>query len=193
MSSNPEFQGATPVPVDRSERRPVTMRGYAILNDGTHHPITLLDLSYEGCGIETQALLQPAQQIKLSVLQRGAIDAVVRWVKGGKAGLAFIPPEPEARKHWPRQSERVATAAEVVMRRLGKTNYRVTVEDLSPHGCKLQLVERPAVGEQVLVKFDGLEVLESAVCWVDGFMAGLKFERPMHPAVFDLLVERLNA
>jgi hypothetical protein len=45
----------------------------------------------------------------------------------------------------------------------------------------------------VLVKFDGLEALEAEVCWVEEFTAGLRFEKPMHPAVFDLLVERLNA
>ena len=35
-------------------------------------------------------------------------------------------------------------------------------------------------------------MLEANVCWVDGFTAGLSFEKPMHPAVFELLVERLT-
>jgi hypothetical protein len=30
------------------------------------------------------------------------------------------------------------------------------------------------------------------VCWIDGFTAGLHYVRPMHPAVFELLVERLK-
>jgi hypothetical protein len=34
--------------------------------------------------------------------------------------------------------------------------------------------------------------MEAEVCWVDGFVAGLKFIKPMHPAVFDLLIERLS-
>jgi len=85
----------------------------------------------------------------------------------------------------------IALAAEVCLRRIGKSTFRVTMTDVSPEGCKVQLVERPAKDERVLVKFEGLEVLEAAVCWVDGFTAGLSFEKPMHPAVFDLLIERL--
>ena len=193
IASGPMCPEESNVSVDRSERRAVTMRGYVIIEDGTHHQIQLLDLSYEGCGVETDAPLQPGQQLKLSVLQRGAVDAEVRWIRDGKAGLAFISPEAEARKFWERKAERVAIAsAEVTMRRLGQANYRLSVNDLSAHGCKLELVERPAVGERVSIKFDGLETLDAEVCWVDGFTAGLRFDRPMHPAVFELLVERLK-
>ena len=147
--------------------------------DGSTHEIYLLDLSYEGCGIETAGPLAPGQALKLSVLNRGAIDAVVRWVQGGKAGLAFTPAEPEAKKHWPRRSDRVSLTGDVTLRRIGKSSFRVTVNDASPEGCKVELVERPCVDERVLVKFDGLEPLESEVCWVEGFTAGLKYERAM--------------
>ena len=182
------------VPVDRSERRVVAMRGYVILADGTHHEIKLLDLSYEGCGVEVAAHLSVGDHVNLSVLQRGGIDAEVRWVRDGKAGLVFVTrTEPEQRKFAERKSDRITTAAEVTMRRLGSANYKLTVNDLSPHGCKLELVERPAVSERVLIKFEGLETLDAEVCWVDGFTAGLRFDRPMHPAVFELLVERLKA
>jgi hypothetical protein len=34
--------------------------------------------------------------------------------------------------------------------------------------------------------------MEARVRWVDNYVAGLKFERPMHPAVFDLLLQRLD-
>jgi hypothetical protein len=180
-------------PADRLDRRPVRMRGHVILGDGSHHQIHLLDLSYEGCGIETSAELEPGQALKLSVLQRGALDAVVRWTRGDKAGLAFVPDAAEAKKQWPRRSKRVAMSADVTLRRLGHANFRVTVTDASPEGCKIELVERPAEGESVLVKFEGLEGLEAQVCWIEGFTAGLKYARPIHPAVFDLLVERLGA
>ena len=42
------------------------------------------------------------------------------------------------------------------------------------------------------VKLPGLETMEARVCWVDNFVAGLKFARPMHPAVFDLLLQRMG-
>lgn len=191
MASSPEFQDGSPVPVDRSERRPVALRGYVIAADGTHHEIRLADLSYEGCGIESSVQLTPGDTVKLSVLRLGGIEAEVRWYQDGKAGLVFSPLAAEAEKHWPRRSERLSLAADVSLRRIGKSTFRVTVTDASPDGCKVELVERPAEGELVLVKFEGLEPLESEVCWIDGFTAGLRFKRSMHPAVFDLLVARL--
>ena len=91
-----------------------------------------------------------------------------------------------------RRSERTALIAEVALRRAGKLNFRVRVFDVSRLGCRLEFVERPALEERVWVKFDGLEALEAQVCWVDGFNAGLAFNAPIHPAVFDQLLARLR-
>jgi len=191
-AGGPAVSNDSSEPAERPERRHVSMHGHALLPDGSTHSIQLLDLSYEGCAIATTLALAPGDAIKLSVLRRGAIDAEVRWCAGGKAGLAFSPLGAEAKQHWPRRSDRVSLAADVTLRRRGKTGFRVTVTDISPEGCKVALVERPCVDEHVLIKFDGIEALDSQVCWVEGFTAGLKFERPMHPAVFDLMVARLR-
>ena len=103
------------------------------------------------------------------------------------------PPEPPPLPNLSeRRSERVALSAEVALRRSGKTNYRVRVFDISPLGCQIEFVERPAIEEVVWVKFDGLEALEAQVCWVNGFKAGVAFTAPIHPAVFDQLVARLS-
>lgn len=179
-------------PVDRRERRQVSLRALAIREDGSTAEILLLDLSYEGCGIETSVDLRVGEAIKLSVLRRGVIDAHVRWYEKGRAGLTFEPEKDAAKKHWPRQNERISLAADVSLRRLGQNSYRVRVNDLSPNGCKVDLVEQPRISEHMLLKFEGLEVLDSEVCWVEGYVAGLRFEKPMHPAVFDLLLQRLR-
>jgi hypothetical protein len=179
-------------PVDRRERRQVSLRALAIREDGSSAEILLLDLSYEGCGIETSADLRAGEAIKLSVLRRGVIDAHVRWCEKGRAGLTFEPEKDEPKKHWPRQNERISLAADVSLRRLGQNSYRVRVTDLSPRGCKVDLVEQPRITEHMLLKFEGLEVLDAEVCWVDGYVAGLRFEKPIHPAVFDLLLQRLR-
>ena len=179
-------------PVDRRERRPVSLRGFALREDGSTAEILLLDLSYEGCGIETSLDLALGESLKLSVLRRGAIEAKVRWCNGGKAGLVFEAEEPAEKQHWPRRFERTVLTAEVSMRRLGKHTFRVQVFDVSPDGCKLELIDKPRVDEHVLVKFDGLEVLEAEVCWIEGNQAGLRFEKAIHPAVFDLLLQRIS-
>ena len=182
----------TTAPMHRRERRPTSMTGFAMLEGNESHEILVLDLSYEGCGIQTPVELRPGQKLKLSVLRRGAIDAEVRWCSGGKAGLVFAEEAAPAEEHRARIAERVTLTAEVRMRRLGKANYRVAVLDASPQGCRVELVEQPSTGEHVLVKFDGLEVLGSEVCWVEQRCAGLRFEKPIHPAVFELMIKRLR-
>ena len=87
-----------------------------------------------------------------------------------------------------RRSERFALTAEVSLRRSGKLNFRVRVFDASPLGCRIEFVERPSLEERVWIKFDGLEAIEAQVCWVDGFIAGVAFEVPIHAAVFERLL-----
>lgn len=189
---NPAAMKIDPQPVERRERRPVTLRALAIRADGSTVEIYLLDLSYEGCGIETPVPLEVGEAVKLSVLQRGAIDAHVCWYNDGRAGLVFEPDEAGRKKVHPRHSERILLSADVSLRRLGQNSYRVKVTDVSAEGCKVDLVERPRIGEHMLLKFDGLEVLDAEVCWVNAYIAGLRFEKPIHPAVFDLLLQRLR-
>jgi len=177
--------------VDRQERRPVRLRAYIAQAGGLTTDILILDLSYDGCGIDTAVELEPGEPIKLSVVGRGAIAAHVRWYQNGKAGLVFEP-EKAPRQHWPRRSERVSLSAEVLLRRPGQSPYHIRVTDLSPEGCKVDLIQRPSEGEHMLLKFEGLEALEAEVCWVEGFCAGLEFDKPIHPAVFDLLLDRLK-
>jgi len=180
-------------PIDRRERRPVSLSAFVVREGGSTIEALILDLSYDGCGIETPAQFRPDEAVKLSVLRRGAIESRVRWCRSGRAGLIFEPEQPNEKKHWPRRSERIATSAEVSLRRLGQSGRRVRVTDLSPEGCKVRLPHQPRVGEHLLIKFEGLELLESEVCWAEGFDAGLRFERPFHPAVFALVAERLKA
>jgi hypothetical protein len=91
----------------------------------------------------------------------------------------------------PRKSVRVGLTAEVTLRRVGKSNYRVRVFDASPDGCKLEFIERPDLGEFLWVKFEGIELLQARVCWTEGFTAGVEFQKPIHPAVFESLVTKL--
>lgn len=193
MNAEPASSDSPPDRAQRAERRPVELDGYALLEDGTTTDVTLLDLSYDGCRIRPASDLSPGQRMRLSVSGRGAIDAEVRWSKAGIVGIAFATPEAtETRQHQPRKNERITLAAEVSLRRSSHGTYRARVFDASPEGCKVEFVERPREKDRVWVKFDGLDGLEAEVCWVEGFCAGLRFPRPIHSAVFDLLVTRLR-
>jgi hypothetical protein len=63
----------------------------------------------------------------------------------------------------------------------------VRVYDASPSGCRIEFVERPAVGERVWVKFDSLVAVEGYVRWIEGHVGGVEFERPLYDAVFQKL------
>jgi hypothetical protein len=67
------------------------------------------------------------------------------------------------------------------------------LHDLTVAGCKVEFVERPRPGDVFWVKWDGLEAIEATVAWVEGFCGGLKFARPLYPAVFETLVSRLKS
>lgn len=95
------------------------------------------------------------------------------------------PPSPQRRAH-----NRIRVAGQVLVRRAGGNSYRVEIFDISESGCKIETVDRPVVGENLWVRFAGLEAIQATVSWIAPPLAGLQFERPIHPAVFDALKAR---
>ena len=180
-------------PVERDKRRAVSLRGHAVLPGGAIVEVMVEDLSYDGCKIRTATPLKPGETIRLGVLERGMIEAQVRWSSNGSAGLVFDPEvdDPDEQRQ-ERQTERVPLLADVTMRRLGKISYRVRVFDASTHGCNIEFIERPAINELVRIKIDGLQPLDARTCWIENHRAGFQFDRPIHPAVFDLLVSQMQ-
>ena len=186
LGSNPIAQ-LSEAPIGRRERRAVTVYGFAVRQDGSTASVSLTDLSNGGCGLETTASLKPGERIELSIPPHGTIVGSVRWCANGRAGVTFESTL-AAPKRISRRSERWSLAAEVTLRRTGRASFRVTVLDISSYGCRLDVVDRPEVNERVWVKFGGLDAIESTVCWVDGFKIGIEYANPMHPAVFDQLL-----
>ena len=175
----------------RRDRKSVQMRAYAVRADNQIIDVRVRDLCYEGCSLETETPLVPGEKITLSVLGRGAIKASVKWYKHRLAGIQFAIP-PASRKHRPRDDARISLSAGVMLRRSARPAFNVEVFEASRSGCSCEFIERPAIGERLWIKFDGLEALEASVCWVEGARQGLKFATPMHPAVFELVITRLG-
>ena len=92
-----------------------------------------------------------------------------------------------------RGAHRLSFDAEVGIRRPGARAFRVRVFDACAEGCKVEFVERPAIDERVWIKFDGLEALQATVRWLAGHKGGVKFDRPLHAAVFERLAEASRA
>ena len=176
---------------ERAARRPVEFPAHLVLGDGKMLDVRVLDLSYDGCQIDAPQALFEGDAVQLSVEGRGVIEAKVRWCNDGRAGLKFADEE-EARKPVARSGKRRTAGMEAQLRRIGRLAYWVELRDLSPEGCMIDLVERPAMDEVMQVRLPGLETLQARVRWIDNYVAGLKFERPIHPAVFELLLRRMG-
>jgi len=189
-----KFAEAGAPPIQRRERRPTSLSAYATRKDGSVVEMTVVDLSCDGCGVLCPSKLDTGETLNLAVLRRGTARAVVRWYEGGRAGLSFteegavLSPALEPRCH-----ERIAVDGEVSLRRAGKTQFRVHIYDICPDGCKAEFVDRPELGEQLWIKFDAMDTLEANVRWIAGAKAGMRFSRPLHAAVFDMLIARLGA
>ncbi len=190
-SDDEQSQQRAGVAAQRDERRPVEIKGYIIRANKAIVDVKLLDLSYDGCAIAAQVPLTPGEKVKLSALGRGATAATVRWYKDRKAGLLFQS-EPVSRQRWPRKAERLELRVEASLRRFGRPSYRVTTFDVTRYGCKTEFIERPTIYEHVWIKFAGLESIEAIVCWVEKSNLGLMYKNPIHPAVFDMLFDRLK-
>ena len=184
---------AGPRTVGRQPRRAVPLKGFAVFEDGTTFSLSVLDIAYEGCRVETPVVLLPGLKLRISVLGlAGTVAAAVCWYKDGHAGLQFDPNEDPATSQRPRDYERVELEAEVAFRRSGQQNCHVRMFDLSPAGCKVEFVERPKADELLWIKFAGLEAIEAKLAWVDGFHGGLQFVRPIYPPVFEMLLAKLQ-
>jgi hypothetical protein len=92
-----------------------------------------------------------------------------------------------------RTSRRIRVTGEISVRKAGCFNFQVPALDISTHGCRIEFVEAVDAGERVIVRLPALEPLGADVAWVCGMQAGLRFDRPLHPAVFDQLLGRFSA
>lgn len=181
---------------DQSSRQPrhiTRLPSFAVLEDRTTISLTVVDLSYDGCKVETAVALATGSRLTLSVENLGVHQADVRWCRNGTAGLRFCPETAEAKALRPREHDRVNLRASVALRRAGSIGYTVSTTDVSPSGCKVEFVDKPLLGEIHWLKFQGLEALQAEVRWVEAFTAGVQFKYAIHPAVFDMLVARLSS
>lgn len=91
-----------------------------------------------------------------------------------------------------RKAERIPLHADIDFRRTGEHRWRVNVLDISPQGCRLDLPVRVKVGDVIWVNFPGLEAIQGKVCWIQEWIAGIEFERPLYPAVFDMIERKMR-
>ncbi|WP_300973652.1 PilZ domain-containing protein [Sphingomonas sp. LHG3406-1] len=194
MSAQPFLDppSATPIYPPREERRPTALSGWLARPTAERSwDFILTNLSYGGCRLRTDAPLVRGDEVNLTVHRRGAIPAVVRWRNGHGVGLSFVVEAPP-RTEVPRQAKRRPLAMAVIVRRAGRRSQSLDASDISPRGCCLAFVDPPRPDDWIWVALPGLEPMEGRIRWVEDYRAGVEFVKPIHDAVFDLLLLRWN-
>ena len=92
----------------------------------------------------------------------------------------------------PRRAERVPLRADIDFRRSGDHRYRVNILDFSREWCKLELPVRVATGDTIWLSLPGLQSIPAKVCWVEEWLAGVEFDNPLYPSVFEMVRDRMR-
>ncbi len=90
-----------------------------------------------------------------------------------------------------RKSARVPVSLDAGLRpRGGYSAVSVQILDLSTHGFRIESLLDLTVGMDVWLRLPGLEPCHAKVAWVEHYVAGCAFERPLHPAVLEMIIGR---
>jgi hypothetical protein len=103
----------------------------------------------------------------------------------GELALAPAQPEPKGRV-----SKRVSVTLGAGLRQRGASGVTIQVVDLSTHGFRAATHLELEVGTDVWLRLPGLESCHATVAWSKGHLIGCAFERPLHPAVLDMVVRK---
>lgn len=95
-------------------------------------------------------------------------------------------------KEDPRRAKRVALRADIEFRRTGEHRWRVNILDFSPEGCRVDIPVKVDVDDTVWISLPGIETIQGTVCWVREWEVGVEFTKPLHPAVFEMVRERMS-
>lgn len=87
-----------------------------------------------------------------------------------------------------RRAKRAKAEVDAGLRQRGAGAVTVKIIDLSTSGFRASTHLELMPGTEVWLKLPGLESLASRVVWMDGYLMGCKFERPLHPAVLQTIL-----
>jgi hypothetical protein len=102
----------------------------------------------------------------------------------------WLEPEHETEHVQPRRIRRAARIGFELPVRCKRGVLRTTVmlRDMTTHGARIDGLEHLHLDEPITLLLPGLQAKEAYVAWHRDLSAGLEFDRPLHPAVFDQLV-----
>ena len=89
-----------------------------------------------------------------------------------------------------RKAERADCAIGAGIRQRGASAVGAHILDLSTHGFRASTHLDLQIGADVWLKLPGLEAMHAKVAWTNSHFVGCSFERPLHPAVLQMIVRQ---
>ena len=111
-------------------------------------------------------------------------------ISGELSTEAAPPPSLPQRKG--RKSERVPVELGAGLRQRGASGVSVQIMDLSTDGFRVATHLELFPGTQVWLRLPGLEPCHAQVVWAEGHYLGCAFERPLHPAVLQMIIDKAS-
>jgi len=91
-----------------------------------------------------------------------------------------------------RGNARELTGGTILLKRLGRPDAHLHLQDISAGGFQIFHTESMQPNDHVVTRLPGLEPIGATVAWAEEGRAGLRFDRALHPAVFELLLTRIG-
>jgi hypothetical protein len=81
-----------PGEIKRAPRVDTRFSTSLIDSDGNSVSVMVIDISREGCRMETDGSLKIGEHVQLKVPKYGTFPAQIRWALGNEAGAVFLEP-----------------------------------------------------------------------------------------------------
>ncbi len=90
-----------------------------------------------------------------------------------------------------RRADRIGVQLGAGIRQRGAAGVTAQIMDLSTDGFRCTTHLELQVGADVWLRLPGLESTHARVVWVEGVVVGCAFSRALHPAVLEMVVQRV--
>lgn len=181
------FSNDVPQPPERrtNERHIKILRVGTIVVDGRRELCLIRNISAGGVLAHVYSQLVPGQRVSVELKTSQPVTGRVVWTRGGNVGIQFdtamdvaeLLATPQGvdngwRPRTPRvEIDRMATL------RVGARTAWVHARDISQSGVKVEAETPPAVGDEVVLTFDGFRPLHGVVRWSAGEQCGIAFNQ----------------
>lgn len=92
----------------------------------------------------------------------------------------------------PRRERRESMDALIVCQDWSDGGHSARIFDLSRNGCRIANEQPLSIHRHLWITLPGLKARLATVCWLEDGVAGIEFERPLHPLIFLRVVDELR-